>query len=154
MNRTTASQFKFSQLLAVLAFATVQLSCKPYGSSVEAKLFAGKEFAITVNNRSADALVVDDRLFALGIESPVKVEVAHVDGAVVPPCGHIDYIAIGSRLSVPPDEEAVLSVPLTVLTATRCLEPGNKYLFRALLVSGGKVVSHTDWLPFRAVPLD
>ena len=154
MNHRVVSQSRCFRLLVVLASAALLSACKPHGSGVEVELVSGKEFAIAVSNGSPDVLVVDDRLFGLSIESSVKVEVAQADGAIIPSCGYLDYVATGSRVSVPPGGKIVLSVPLTALTLTRCLAPNERYLFRALLVSGDGDVAHTDWLPFRAASLE
>ncbi|WP_155944423.1 hypothetical protein [Pseudoxanthomonas sp. Root630] len=154
MNRLVVSQSRCFRLLVVLASAALLWACKPPGSGVEVELITGKEFAIAVSNRSPDVLVVDDRLFGLGIESSVKVEVAQADGTIIPPCGYLDYVGTGSRVSVPPGEKMVLSVQLTALTATRCLAPNEQYLFRALLVSGDVDVARTDWVSFRAASLE
>lgn len=137
-----------------LACAASLLSCKKYGSDVEVDIVEGKEFMVTVSNRSEDALVVDDRLFSLSAESSVKVEVARAGGSVIAPCSYLDYVGTGSRLALPPGEEVVLLVQLTALTATRCLTPEEEYLFRAILVSGDEVVSRTDWMPFKAASLE
>jgi len=154
MNNLVASRSKSLQLLIVLAVAAALLSCRSYSSGVEVLLVEGKEFKVTVRNRSQDVLVVDDRLFGIGAKSSVKVEVAHVSGTVIAPCSYLDYVATGSRFSLPPDEEVVLSVPLTTLTATRCLTRNKRYLFRVLLASGDGSVSSTDWVPFRAASLE
>lgn len=137
-----------------LGCAASLLSCKQYGPDVKVDVVEGKEFIVSVSNRSEEALLVDDRLFGLGVESSVKVEVAHAGGAAISPCGYLDYVGTGSRLSLPPGQEVVLHVPLTALTATRCLTPEQEYLFRVLLVSGDEVVSRSDWMPFQAVSLE
>ncbi|MFT3668941.1 MAG: hypothetical protein QM795_10265 [Pseudoxanthomonas sp.] len=154
MNHLVVSQSRCFRLLVVLASATLLSACKPHGSGVEVELVAGKEFAIAVSNGSPDVLVVDDRLFGLSIESSVKVEVAQADGAIIPSCGYLDYVATGSRVSIPPGEKIVLSVSLTALTATHCLVPNEQYMFRASLASGDMDVARTDWVPFRAASLE
>lgn len=154
MDRTMTTQWTYFRRLMLLASIAMQLSCKPQGSEIEVELDAGKQFTLTVKNRSEDFLDVDDRLFASATKSPVNVEVARADGTVIAPCSYLDYVGSGSRLSLPPDEEAILSVTLTALTATRCLAPNEHYVFRALLVSGEDVVSRTEWMPFRAVSLE
>lgn len=152
--KSVASQSTVLCFLMALACAASLLSCKRYGTDVEVDTVEGKEFIVTVSNRSEDALVIDDRLFSLSAESSVKVEVARPSGAVVAPCGYLDYVGTGSRLSLSPGDEVVLRVQLTALTATRCLTPEEEYLFRALLVAGNEVVSRTDWVPFKAASLD
>ena len=154
VKKGVASQSTALCFLMALACASSLLSCKRHGSDVEVDAVEGKEFIVTVSNRSEDALVVDDRLFSLSAESLVKVEVARAGGAVIAPCSYLDYVGTGSRLSLPPGEEVVLLVQLTALTATRCLTPEEEYLFRALLVSGDEVVSRTDWMPFKAASLE
>lgn len=154
VNHLVISRSRCFQVLVVLASAALLWACKPPGSGVDVELVEGKEFAIAVSNRSPDVLVVDDRLFGPSIESSVKVEVAQADRTIIPSCGYLDYVGTGSRVSVPPGEKSVLSVPLTALTATRCLAPNERYLFRALLVSGNADVARTDWVPFRAASLE
>lgn len=154
VKKVVASQSTVLCFLMALVCAASLLSCKQYGSHVEVDIVEGKEFIVTVTNRSEDALVVDDRLFSLSEESSVKVEVARAGGAVIALCSYLDYVGTGSRLSLPPGEEVVLLVQQTALTATRCLTPEEEYLFRALLVSGDEVVSQTDWMPFKAASLE
>lgn len=154
MSNLVASMITCSQRLLVLASVVSLISCKPSRPSVEVELVAGREFQIAVTNASEEVLIVDDRLLGLSTESPVKVEVAHANRAIIPPCGHLDYVGTGSRLSVPPNEQVILSVQLTALTATRCLTSNERYLFRASLVSGDGVVSSAEWTPFLAVSLD
>lgn len=154
MKEVVASLSKRLCFLMTMACTASLLSCKQYGSDVEVDVVEGKEFVVTVSNRSEDALVVDDRLFSLSAASSVKVEVARAGGSVIAPCSFLDYVGSGSRLSLPPGEEVVLLVQLTALTATRCLIPEEEYLFRALLVSGDEVVSRTDWMPFKAASLE
>ena len=154
MNHLAPPQSRCLHLLFVLASVATLSSCKPYGSGVEIELIEGKEFKVTVSNKSRDALVIDDRFFGLGVESSARVEVARENGTIIPPCSYLDYVATGSRSPLPPDEKVVMSIPLTAITATRCLSPDERYLFRALLVSGDEIVSRTDWVPFRAAPLE
>jgi hypothetical protein len=154
MNNSLSARARFLQVLFVLASAASLISCKSSRSSIEVEFVAGNEFTITVNNASEDFLVVDDRLFGLSVESPVHVEVARADGAIIAPCSYLDYVGTGARISVPPDQRLVLSVQLSALTATRCLTPNESYLFRASLVSRDGVVSRAEWIPFRAESLD
>lgn len=142
----------FRTLFLLLSFAAL-LSCAPHGADVEVELDTGKNFTITVKNRSDDVLIVDTRLLGLINDSVIRVEVAHPNGTIVPSCSYIDYVASGERVSVAPHGESIISIPLTAITATHCLQANGQYLFRAVRVSGDKVVSRSDWVAFRAQPL-
>lgn len=151
MSRTRISQC--SRQLIPLASAIILISCKLLGSEVEVEVEvdAGHDFTINLKNKSDDLLVVDDRLLGQGIETPIKVEVADQSGAIIPPCGYIDYVATGELLSVVPNGEAMVSIPVSAVTLTHCLQINERYMFRAALVSRGEIVSRADWVPFRAV---
>lgn len=151
MNHAPTPQWKRCRQLIPLLFAMILLSCKSHDSDIEVELDAGKEFIITVKNGSDDLLDVDDRLLGLGIESSVKVEVAHPDGAIIPLCRHIDYVGSRKPLPVVPHGESIISIPLSAITLTHCLPVNERYMFRAALVSGGEIVSRTDQVAFRAV---
>ena len=154
MNNVVASRAMSLRFIMALASAAALVSCSQYGSDVEAELLEGREFIVTVRNGSNDPLVIDNRLFSSSIESSLRVEVAHAGGSVIAPCDYLDYVGTGSRLTVPPGEQAVLSVQLTAITVTRCLTPSERYSFRAVLVSGDQVLSSSDWVPFQAASLD
>lgn len=102
MSQARTSQWKYFRRLIFLVSAIILLSCKPQGSEVEVELDAGQDFIVTVKNRSDDLLVVDDRLLGRGIENPVKIEVADQNGAIIAPCGYLDYVGTGKLLSVAP----------------------------------------------------
>lgn len=142
----------FRTLLSLLSVAAL-LSCTRYGTDVEVELDPGKNFTITVKNRSDDVLIVDNRLLGLINDSVIQVEVAHPNGTIVPSCSYIDYVASGERVSVAPHGESIISIPLTAITATHCLPVDGQYLFRAVRVSGDEVVSRSDWVAFRAQSL-
>lgn len=152
MSQARASQWKYFRRLIPLASAIILLACKPQGSEVEVEveLDAGKDFIVTVKNRSDELLVVDDRLLGRGVETPIKVEVADQNGAVIAPCGYLDYVGTGKHLFVAPGGEATVSIPVSAITLTRCLPDDGQYIFRAVLATEGEVISHADWVPFRA----
>ena len=151
MSRLYLPRF-FRPLFSLLSVAAL-LSCTPYGADVEVELEAGKNLNIKVKNRSDDVLIVDDRLLGLINDSVIKVEVAHPNGTIIPFCNYIDYVASGKRVSLVPHGESVISIPLTAITATHCLPANKQYLFRAVRVSEGEVVSRSSWVAFQAKSL-
>lgn len=137
--------------LILLAAALLLTSCKPHVADIEVARGTKQEFAITVRNTSASPLMIDDRLLGLSIESSVKVEVADSGGAIVPLCGHIDYVISEGILSVAPGGETTIQIPEAAIYLTHCLTADESYLFRAVLIRQGKHVSRSRWIPFRAV---
>lgn len=151
MSRVTKPRSNSGRRLTVLVATMVLLSCAKHSPVLDVSLDASKEFKITVRNESEDFLDVDDRLLGLGIDSSVKVEVAHPNGAIIPFCRHIDYVGSPKSLPVVPHGKLVISIPLSAITLTHCLRVNESYIFRAVRTSDGELVSRTDWVPFRAV---
>lgn len=143
--------WKYAQRSVLLVFSALVLSCKPYRSEVDVDVDARSQFHITVRNRAEESLVIDDRVLGLGIDTPIKLEVADQGGAVIQPCSHLDYVAPRKPVSVAPGGEVVVSIPVSAITLTYCLPVNQRFKIRAVLVSGNEVVAHSTWVPFRAV---
>lgn len=151
MNAAKISRWIHFRCLILVLTAMALVACKLHNADVVVDLVAGKEFKITVRNESDDFLDIDDRLLGRGIDSAVKVEIAQPNGALIPFCRYVDYIGSRKPMPLAPNEELVVSIPLTAVTLTHCLQVNESYKFRAVRVSEGSLVSRTEWVTFRAV---
>jgi hypothetical protein len=152
MSQVRASRRKDLRKLVILLLSTVVLvSCRPYRSNIEVELDSGTQaMIIIVRNASGDTLSVDNRLLAQGIGGPIKIEVADKNNIIVPPCTYLDYVATGEIALVPPEGKALVSIPVSAVSLTRCLHADELYKFRALLISEGEIVSSAEWVQFQA----